>query len=620
MATIVVNIGLCPTGLRPLLRREMAVARRPTRGGPSLALHVKGGGLKMSGSLSTEEDNSKLLKESMGLEDDGPPRWFSPLESGRRSPRSPLLLFLPGIDGSGLGLTLHHRKLGEIFDIWCLHVPARDRTPLADLVMLVENTIRGEQDQSTKRPIYLVGESLGASLALVVAASNPDIDFVLILANPATNLSKSFVQSVLPLSNMIHNQPNAGLLDWLSSIPETVMWKLKMIQEMQNYLDSHLHAVKAQTMILTSGRDMLLTSLTKGDRLSSSLQNSQIHSFNGNDDPLFLDDKFDLVAAIKCGSYYRCGASADYVADFLPPTPSELKSACEPLRWMDVAVDPVMLSTTGGKVVRGLAGIPSEGPVLLVSNHMMLGLDLVPVLSRFWMDQNIKLRAIAHPGFFERMKDGKIQDYPQFDVVRMTGGVPVSANSLYRLFSINSHVLMYPGGAREALHRRGEEHKLIWPDEPEFVRMAARFGAKIVPFGSVGEDDVLQLLLDCDDQMKIPPLKALIEDLTSETVQLRSNTEGEIGKQYMYYPVALPKLPGRFYFFFGEPILTEGRKDVLVNKDKARELYLEVKSEVEKCIEYLMERRENDPYRNLLVRVAYQSYHGFDSQIPTFEI
>jgi hypothetical protein len=37
---------------------------------------------------------------------------------------------------------------------------------------------------------------------------------------------------------------------------------------------------------------------------------------------------------------------------------------------------------------------------------------------------------------------------------------------------------------------QGEGYKLFWPDQPEFVRMAARFGATIVPFGTVGEDDV----------------------------------------------------------------------------------------------------------------------------------
>jgi hypothetical protein len=36
---------------------------------------------------------------------------------------------------------------------------------------------------------------------------------------------------------------------------------------------------------------------------------------------------------------------------------------------------------------------------------------------------------------------------------------------------------------------QGEEYKLFWPEKSEFVRMASRFGAKIVPFGVVGEDD-----------------------------------------------------------------------------------------------------------------------------------
>lgn len=41
--------------------------------------------------------------------------------------------------------------------------------------------------------------------------------------------------------------------------------------------------------------------------------------------------------------------------------------------------------------------------------------------------------------------------------------------------------------------RQGEEYKLFWPDQPEFVRMAARFGVTIVPFGVVGEDDIAEV-------------------------------------------------------------------------------------------------------------------------------
>lgn len=40
---------------------------------------------------------------------------------------------------------------------------------------------------------------------------------------------------------------------------------------------------------------------------------------------------------------------------------------------------------------------------------------------------------------------------------------------------------------------QGEEYKVIWPDQPEFVRMAAKFGATIVPFGAVGEDDIARV-------------------------------------------------------------------------------------------------------------------------------
>lgn len=34
---------------------------------------------------------------------------------------------------------------------------------------------------------------------------------------------------------------------------------------------------------------------------------------------------------------------------------------------------------------------------------------------------------------------------------------------------------------------------MFWPNQQEFVRMAARFGATIVPFGAVGEDDIAQV-------------------------------------------------------------------------------------------------------------------------------
>ncbi|PKI60302.1 hypothetical protein CRG98_019238 [Punica granatum] len=81
------------------------------------------------------EGEGKSLEEFFDLArdlirpDGGPPRWFSPLECGSRLDDSPLLLYLPGIDGTGAGLASQHKKLGKIFDVWCLHIPVMDRTP-----------------------------------------------------------------------------------------------------------------------------------------------------------------------------------------------------------------------------------------------------------------------------------------------------------------------------------------------------------------------------------------------------------------------------------------------------------------------------------------------------------
>lgn len=53
-----------------------------------------------------------------------------------------------------------------------------------DLVKFVGETVRLEHVSSPNKPIYLVGDSFGGCLALAVAAHNPTIDLVVVLANP----------------------------------------------------------------------------------------------------------------------------------------------------------------------------------------------------------------------------------------------------------------------------------------------------------------------------------------------------------------------------------------------------------------------------------------------------
>ncbi|XP_017975081.1 PREDICTED: acyltransferase-like protein At3g26840, chloroplastic isoform X1 [Theobroma cacao] len=625
--------------------------------------------------LPEVEEGKKGLKDyfeeckELVRSDGGPPRWFSPLECSSSSPDCPLLLFLPGIDGTGLGLVMHHHKLGKMFNVWCLHIPVKDRTPFTELVKLVERTVRSENYRSPNRPIYLVGESIGACLAIAVAARNPEMDLVLVLSNPATSFSKSQLQPLIPLLEIMPDQfplnlpymlslatgdPLRMLMDnfvkrgplpqtigelsrdlvtMSSYLPvladilprETLRWKLDLLKSGSACANSCLHAVKAQMLILCSGRDQLLPSQEESQRLQKATPDCEIRMFEESGHFLFLEDSVDLVTIIKGATFYRRGKHLDRVSDYMPPTPSEFKRIYESFKWVVTATGPVMLSTLeDGKVVRGLAGIPSEGPVLFVGYHMLLGIEIIPFVVQLLTDRNILVRGIAHPALFVRVKDRRPPEpeLSNFDVLRVMGAVPVSPANFYKLMSSRSHALLYPGGVREALHRKGEEYKLFWPEQSEFVRMAARFGAKIIPFGVVGEDDIAEIILDYNDQMKIPWRREEIERVTNRSIKLRTDATGEVSNQQMHLPWMLPKFPGRFYYYFGKPIETEAMKAELRDKDKSRELYLHIKSEVERCLAYLKEKREKDPYRNLLSRLVYQATHGSTSasQIPTFEL
>ncbi|XP_023635620.1 acyltransferase-like protein At3g26840, chloroplastic isoform X2 [Capsella rubella] len=593
--------------------------------------------------------------------DGGPPRWFSPLECGARAPESPLLLYLPGIDGTGLGLIRQHRMLGEVFDIWCLHFPVSDRTPARDIVKLIERTVRSEFFRLPNRPIYIVGESIGASLALDVAASNPDIDLVLILANPVTRFSNITLQSVsslleifpdrvpslleeyfrfeqgYPFAAMFETMLNetdaaqmgGGLLrnffatsTLLKIFPkDTLLWKLQLLKSASASANSHMYSVKAQTLILLSGRDQWLLNKEDIERLHCTLPKCEIRKYENNGQLLFLEDGLDLLTIIKCSYYYRRGKSLDYVSDYIPPTPFELKEYEESQRLLTAVMSPVFLSTLdNGTIVRSLAGIPSEGPILYVGNHMLLGTELRPAAIHFLKERNIPLRGLAHPVMFTRKTGSKLPDMQMFDSVRMIGAVPVSNINLYKLLRSKAHVVLYPGGVREALHRKGEVYKLFWPENSEFVRTASKFGAKIIPFGVVGEDDLFEVVFDYNDQMKIPFLKNLIKEITEDYTYLRNGEEGEVGNQDLHMPGVIPKIPGRFYIYFGKPIETKGREKELKDKERAHEVYLQVKSEVERCMTYLKIKRESDPYRNILPRSLYHLAHGFSSQIPTFDL
>lgn len=77
---------------------------------------------------------------------------------------------------------------------------------------------------------------------------------------------------------------------------------------------------------------------------------------------------------------------------------AKLKSNCRPLLY---ASSPVLYSTLGDRtIVRGLSGVPSKGPVLLVGYHMLMGFEVFTLLEEFIREKNIMLSGLALPALF----------------------------------------------------------------------------------------------------------------------------------------------------------------------------------------------------------------------------
>ena len=188
---------------------------------------------------------------------------------------------------------------------------------------------------------------------------------------------------------------------------------------------------------------------------------------------------------------------------------------------------------------------------------------------------------------------------------------------------------MFPGGVREAFKRKGEKYALFWPSKPEFVRMAAKHGAVIVPFAAVGAEDGFDVVADADDVSRLPfgvgdALMARARDVPSaRAVDTRVTRDGQSEEAFVQ-PLIVPRVPERYYFKFGKPIRTaelfsarrEDEKNKATDARLVDETYAECRASVEDGIDWLLARRSEDPFRDTPGRVIWEAAAG--KQAPTF--
>lgn len=84
------------------------------------------------------------------------------------------------------------------------------------------------------------------------------------------------------------------------------------------------------------------------------------------------------------------------------------------------------------------------------------------------------------------------------EVVKRVGGVDGVQEYAKEAMRQGYSILVFPGGGREVIKRKGEAYQLIWKQRFGFLKLAQEFGYDIAPFVALGGDEVFELGFDAN--------------------------------------------------------------------------------------------------------------------------
>ncbi|MGD1918703.1 MAG: alpha/beta fold hydrolase [Pleurocapsa sp.] len=211
---------------------------------------------------------------------------------------APLLVYLPGMDGTGELLQTQADKLASYFDLRCVSIRIDSYSNWQTLALDTVELIKTELTYRTNQKVYLCGESFGGCLALKTALAAPLLIEKLILVNPASSFNQFPILGlgvdITPwLPAWLHRYSAAGLLPFLAKLnrindcdriklveslkslpPQVVSWRLSLLRDFK-VADDQLRNLKTPTLVIAGGEDSLLPSVEEADKLISLLPHAK---------------------------------------------------------------------------------------------------------------------------------------------------------------------------------------------------------------------------------------------------------------------------------------------------------------------------------------------------------
>jgi len=345
-------------------------------------------------------------------------------------------------------------------------------------------------------------------------------------------------------------------------------------------VNPRLHKLNVPTLFIGGDEDNMLPTKEEGDRLVNIMPNcTRLMVKDGGH--FILDDRFNLTSAIIDAPFdpfnqKRNEKKYDPISDWVTPSNEAIYEAVDSrVKLLRDLFSPKFFSTgSDGKRKFGLGKVPTpDGPLLFVANHQLIGLDLGMIIAELLVKRGIAARGLAHPMVFQGgngfgggagptgpprrvskvNKEGPV-DPPPGDF-QTFGAVMVSPKNYYRLMATGQTGLLFPGGVREVFHGKGEDYELFWPEKADFVRVAARFNATIVPISAVGAADSANILLDPEELLNLPfGLGDRLKNSSEGTISARFDQNN--ADERFVPPLVVPSVPARHYFVFGKPFDT----------------------------------------------------------------
>jgi len=256
---------------------------------------------------------------------------------------------------------------------------------------------------------------------------------------------------------------------------------------------------------------------------------------------------------------------------------------------LDLEINYRLIKRLFKPLVLGADNIPDR-PCLFVGNHSLFALDGMVLGPLFIKELGRFPRGMGDKFLFTNKR---VADY-----VLKSGAVMGHPEVCSALMKDGQDLLVFPGGAYEAVKPASAVYELQWKERYGFVRLAAKHGYTIMPFGLVGPDEFYGHYMEGQDL----PDSALGQFLTRRGLlddDIRSDILPPIPVGALGTP--FPK-PQRCYLGFGEPIKLSQYKGKKLTSKRLKIIRAEVAEQIETQLAELLFAREQHKGKDSLLR------------------